>query len=103
MATDAKRWMLDNLAFLDWFVTYIPSRQHWLLDDTKRDLARLNLATMPKRGILVKLERDWKEIDFGNLIKHGVPIYYPWTTVAAQDKRFSRFNPDILRDYHEDD
>ncbi|RDB14526.1 hypothetical protein Hypma_016606 [Hypsizygus marmoreus] len=97
----AKCWMLDNIAFMDWFICYISSHTHWISAYSMEEIHALKLDDMPRRGVLVKLERDWKQIDFGSLLKKGVPIYYPWTMDSAQDKRFSWLNPDILHDFHE--
>ncbi|KAL1684609.1 hypothetical protein GGG16DRAFT_119639 [Schizophyllum commune] len=57
--------------------------------------------TREKAGCFLNLSTDYPLSNFEFWIDHGVPIYYLWSEALYHDKRFSRANPDILREYWE--
>ncbi|KAF8074477.1 hypothetical protein FPV67DRAFT_1665239 [Lyophyllum atratum] len=101
VSAEAKRSALECLGFVNWRRSLFPDTYKYWLDEEIKEIDALELGKMPKRGILVDLERDWKQLDFTVLLKHDVPVFYRWTAELAEDSRFARFDPAILKAYHE--
>lgn len=100
MAAKAKRCVLENIAFLCWWVSCVPTRASWFLRGQREAFLEKGYHTMPKRGVLIDLQRDWKRVNIPALIKNDVPVYYPWTIETERDQRFSRLDPVVLNAYH---
>ncbi|KAF8064832.1 hypothetical protein FPV67DRAFT_1419452 [Lyophyllum atratum] len=98
---EAKRSILECLGFINWRRSCFPGRDKYWLAAELKEIEALDLRQYTKRGILVDLERDWYQIDFTVLLKNDVPIFYRWTDELANEPRFARFDPAILKAYHQ--
>lgn len=96
----ARRAMVDKLGYLNWWMACAPSMHGRLLREDIQQCESLGFPHWPKRGILVNLARDWQQLNFPSLIRHDVPIFYPWTAAEHNDKRFARLDPAVLAAYH---
>ncbi|EDQ98479.1 uncharacterized protein LACBIDRAFT_300221 [Laccaria bicolor S238N-H82] len=97
----AKRTAVDYLGFLTWWTVSI-SRWEADLDAPVADqIKSLRLERFRRRGVLVDLEQHWQEINVTNLLRHGVPIAYPWSPSLSCSPRFRSFAPRILQAYDE--
>ncbi|KAJ6474440.1 hypothetical protein C8R47DRAFT_1076336 [Mycena vitilis] len=77
---------------------------HWARDLTKETVNAVGdfrLDRYGKRGVLINLARDWKEISLHTLLKNGVPVLYPWTVREEVDARFACLAPSILSAFRE--
>ena len=61
----------------------------------------LRLDRFRKWGVLVDLERHWQEINIANLLRHRVPVAYPWSPSLSPSPRFCSLAPRILQVYDE--
>lgn len=95
-AADAKRCMVDALGYISWWrnvfgesplLTARP--QGWVTSS----------QSWKKRGVLVDLSRDWRDVNLYLLVKHNAPIFYPWTVVEAAEPRFERLSPGYAQGY----
>ncbi|RDB21237.1 hypothetical protein Hypma_011324 [Hypsizygus marmoreus] len=98
-ARAAKEAMLDMLAFLNWWISCIPSRANWLSKESHNLVKDIGLKNMRKRGVLLKLSRDWHQINLPALVRDRVPVFYPWTSNEMSDRRFTRLSPNFLCTY----
>ena len=48
---------------------------------------------------MVDLERDWRHLNISNLVRHRVPVAYPWDSSLAASPRFTALSPTVLRVY----
>lgn len=97
----AKRTAVDYLGFLSWWTTSISGWDAELDHYVSTYLKDIQLQRFCKRGVLVDLERDWQHINFSNLIRHQVPIAYPWSSSLAASLRFTVLSPVVLGAYDE--
>ncbi|KAJ6504298.1 hypothetical protein C8R47DRAFT_1210364 [Mycena vitilis] len=96
MAAAARRNMLDHIAFLNWRTSTCTEWDRELKADTSRAVEGYNLDGYKKRGVLINLARDWREISIQTLLKHEIPVLYPWTEKEEVDARFACLAPEIL-------
>lgn len=96
----AQRAMLDRIAYVRWWITCLPSKRELIGGMDLRDFEEAGYDKWEKRGVLLKLERDWEQVNIPTLLQHNVPIYYPWTDNLAKQPRFSRLDPAVLQAYH---
>ena len=94
---NVKRQALDYLAFLTWWTVSVTGWDLHVPQDVVDTVADLHLDRYEKRGVLVNLERDWRQISVPHLLRHRVPIYYRWTETLESDDRFLTLSPTILR------
>ncbi|KAJ7123905.1 hypothetical protein C8R46DRAFT_1050301 [Mycena filopes] len=97
--TQAKRGILDMWGHLAWWISSIPDWNEDLPVEVVEHILGWNLLSRPKRGFLVSLTQDWTEMNFGLLIRLGVPLYYVWGTPEESDPRFLRLSPRLLEGY----
>ena len=79
----AKRMAVDYLGFLSWWTSSISGWDAELDRHVVAYLKEIQLHCFRKRGVLVDLERDWRHVNISNLIRHQVPVAYPWTSSLA--------------------
>lgn len=96
-----RRTAVDYLGFLTWWTSSISRWEADLDTLVASQIKDLRLARFHKRGVLVDLEQHWQEINFPNLLKHGVPVAYPWSPSLSITPRFRCLAPRILQAYDE--
>jgi hypothetical protein len=92
----AKRNMLEHIGFLNWWVLCVPSRANWFSINQRREFLEEGYHHMPKQGVLLSLQCDWRQVNIPMLIKHDVPVHYPWTDNTTHKPHFARLDPVIL-------
>ncbi|KAK7035664.1 hypothetical protein R3P38DRAFT_2517889 [Favolaschia claudopus] len=101
LVAGARRAMLDYLGFFNWRMA---ACYHWdreLKKDTIKLMNGYQLDRFKKRGVLVHLARDWKELNIPLLLTNDVPVLYPWTAKEETDLRFACLAPSILAAFRE--
>ena len=73
---NVKRQALDYLAFLTWWTASVTEWDQFVPQEVVNTVADLQLDSYRKRGVLVDLERDWRQISIPHLLRQRVPIYY---------------------------
>ncbi|KAJ6463046.1 hypothetical protein C8R47DRAFT_1225309 [Mycena vitilis] len=101
LVASARRNMLENLGFLAWRKATCSRWSQEVTKDTVELIEGLALERFAKRGVLINLARDWKEISLHMLLKHEVPVLYPWTVREEIDARFACLAPSILSAFRE--
>jgi len=94
-----KRQALDYLAFLTWWTISVTEWDFHVLQDVADAIADLQLDRHKRRGVLIELEWDWRQINILHLLYHRVPIYYRWTESLEANNRFLTLSPAILRTF----
>lgn len=61
----------------------------------------LELPAYPRRGVLIDLHKDWRQISIPHLLRQRVPIYYRWKVELDTEDRFRSISPAILRAFEE--
>jgi hypothetical protein len=97
----AKRTAVDYLGFLSWWTMSISGWDAELDHHAAAYLKDIQLQRFRRRGVLVDLERDWRHINISNLVRHRVPIAYPWSISLVASPRFTILSPIVLRVYDE--
>ena len=97
----AKRIAVDYLGFLSWWTTSISGWDAELDHHIVAYLKDIRLHRFRKRGVLVDLEKDWRHVNIPNLIRHQVPVAYPWSSSLAATPRFTILSPTVLQVYDE--
>ncbi|KAJ7119393.1 hypothetical protein C8R46DRAFT_1050820 [Mycena filopes] len=98
-ATQAKRSVLDMWGHLAWWISSVPGWDEGIGGNMVEQILGWNLLSRRKRGFLVSLTRDWKELNFGHLIRLGVPLYYVWGIFEDADPRYLRLSPNLMSGY----
>ncbi|KAK7053884.1 hypothetical protein R3P38DRAFT_2501522 [Favolaschia claudopus] len=101
LLASAVRCMLEHLGFIFWRTS---TDDDWSKDQTHyiiRAVGDFNLGRFGKRGVLLHLVRDWKEMNIPVLLKNEVPVLYPWTLHERVDLRFACLAPSVLAAYQE--
>lgn len=101
VANQARRCVLDHLAFLGWWTRSMSNWTNELEIDIVDAIDRWSPRDRQTRGVLVDLVRDYKEINIRNLVANDVPVAYPWTRAAANDPRFAKLSPAFLLNHLE--
>ncbi|KAJ7693476.1 hypothetical protein B0H16DRAFT_1751490 [Mycena metata] len=94
-ANCAKRTILSMVGFLSWFQTVKDLRVSGLPEEDIEFLHSLRLDERPKTGVIYRLYRDHPHANFPHLIKHGVPIHYPWTNEEKEHWRYLKWSPEF--------
>ncbi|KAJ7661261.1 hypothetical protein B0H17DRAFT_1212287 [Mycena rosella] len=95
---EAKAAILSLIGFIAWISTV---STHWnrnLLPSQRDYIASLRLGEQSKVGVLLKLSRDYQEMNIPHLTAHDVPIFYPWTNDEEGQGRFVHYSPEFLRE-----
>ncbi|KAJ6494650.1 hypothetical protein C8R47DRAFT_1265822 [Mycena vitilis] len=95
----ARRNMLEHLAFFSWRTSTCVNWNRDLTNSTITLVEGYDLAQYGKRGVLIYLARDWREISIPTLLHHNIPILFPWTPKEEADPRFACLAPSILSAY----
>ncbi|KAJ6530384.1 hypothetical protein DFH09DRAFT_1326898 [Mycena vulgaris] len=98
VAATARRSILGQLGFLNWFITI---KSDWALDLSSEDaifVRSLHLGERPKRGFLFDLSYDYHEMNIAHLVLHDVPVHYAWTEREEGNGRFVRYSPAFLEE-----
>ncbi|KII82884.1 hypothetical protein PLICRDRAFT_33190 [Plicaturopsis crispa FD-325 SS-3] len=97
----ARRLMCDALGWLNWasalWDSSESSLQHHVVDKFTQTCERFGVGMTQYRGVLVDLTRDWRDINIEFLVRHDVPIVYPWTDSESSNPRFGRMSPQWLQ------
>ncbi|KAJ7016334.1 hypothetical protein C8F04DRAFT_1281757 [Mycena alexandri] len=99
IATHAKRSVLDMWGHLAWWISSVPDWDVGVPQEVVNRILGWNLLSRPKRGFLISLTRDWTEVNFGLLVRLGIPLYYVWGTFEEADPRYLRLSPRLMHGY----
>ncbi|KAJ7506050.1 hypothetical protein B0H11DRAFT_2219977 [Mycena galericulata] len=99
LAASAKRAALELLGFLYWRISTAENWQEELTKETLAIIESFNLLDYEKRGVLINLARDWHAMNIPVLLRHNVPILFPWTIHEEMEYRFGCLAPSILAAY----
>ncbi|KAJ7884948.1 hypothetical protein B0H13DRAFT_1889723 [Mycena leptocephala] len=100
MVMDARRSVLNNLGHISWWMA--GTGGDWmrgLTNEVVQKVLDLDLMTDEKRGYLISVNRDWKNLNFPLLLRHNVPLYFVWGLFESRDPRFKRLDPGIMGEY----
>ncbi|KAJ6513485.1 hypothetical protein C8R45DRAFT_1088504 [Mycena sanguinolenta] len=100
-AETAIQCLLDMCGFLSWMTTVEGRWIQSLNVDERRFLERLGLGLCPKRGYLIKLNKDYNETNMVFWVKHKVPFHYPWTPNEMGLGCFVRCSPLYVEEINE--
>ena len=94
---EAIRASLTYSGFLGWWTTSIHDWAKELPELTVYKIRRIvNECGLVRRGVLIDLENDWRELSIAHWIANDIPIYYRWDETIDHDDRFLRLSPTIL-------
>ena len=88
-----KRTAVNYLGFLLWWTLSVSQWDMNLDHHVLAIIQKLDLCRFQKQGVLVNLETSWREINIPNLVQHGVPVAYLWSSVLASSPRFTCLSP----------
>jgi len=71
----AKRQALDYLAFINWWTSSVSFWDSDLPQPAIDAITDLDLHKYPKRGVLIDLQKHWRQISIPHLLKQRVPVY----------------------------
>ncbi|KAJ7924008.1 hypothetical protein B0H13DRAFT_1602066 [Mycena leptocephala] len=97
MVMDARRAILDCWGLLAWWIAAVPGWMQGLPNEVVQRVLGLQLPGDDKRGYLISIIRDWKQINFPLLIERGVPLYYVWGLFEGRHPRFRRLDPEMIK------
>ncbi|KAJ7918334.1 hypothetical protein B0H13DRAFT_1607556 [Mycena leptocephala] len=99
MAVDARRVVLSQMGFVNWYTSMYPTWESELDDDDLEFMRALKLDERPKRGFVFDLPRDYHEMTIPILLEHRVPFHYCWSEAAGSSGRFLRYSPDFVKEF----
>lgn len=98
-AEDAKRAMIDAMGYIAWWISvYLKDGEDLVIPYFSEGWVR-DLVSKEKRGVLIDLNRDWKEVNISHLVTNNIPVFYPWTIIEASQERFARLSPGFASMY----
>ncbi|KAJ7108449.1 hypothetical protein C8R43DRAFT_1139988 [Mycena crocata] len=98
-AGNARRTILEQMAFLSWFSTIMPGWKDDLSMDDQTFVETLRLDERPKTGFVFSIEQDYHEMNAYHLMKHGIPFHFAWTKKEENSARFVRYSPKFMEEY----
>ena len=98
---NTKRQALDYLAFINWWTSSVSVWDRELPQPVIDAILDLNLHVYPKRGVLIDLHKDWRQISIPHLLRQRVPVYIRWNDALDQEERFTSISPRILRAFED--
>jgi hypothetical protein len=98
---NVKRQALDYLGFLAWWTLSTSGWDLYIPQEAVDCILDFGLEDHPKRGVLIDLERDWRQISIPHLLRHHIPLFYRWTESLQGTQRFLSLSPTILRAFDE--
>jgi len=94
---DTIRATLSYGGFVVWWATSI---HDWSSDLTELTIYKIqqiiNKCGTQRRGVLVDLAQDWREVGIAHWIANDIPVYYVWDNRLANTNRFLWLSPSIL-------
>ncbi|KAJ7656166.1 hypothetical protein DFH06DRAFT_1411970 [Mycena polygramma] len=99
MSTEGRRSLLAFVAFISWFVSVCPTWRDALDSDDYNLVESLRLGDRLKRGILLKLSRDYHETTVTHWLENDVGCHYIWTEEESSSGRFVRYSPEFWAEY----
>ena len=94
---DAIRATLSYGGFVVWWATSIHDWSSDLPELTIYKIQQIiNKCGTQRRGVLVDLAQDWREVGIAHWIANNIPIYYVWDNRLANTNRFLWLLPSIL-------
>ncbi|KAJ6499663.1 hypothetical protein C8R47DRAFT_1068576 [Mycena vitilis] len=103
MGMEARRAVLSIMGHLAWWTASVPDWMKGLSATIVEQVLELQLGTDRKRGFLISIPRDWRELNFPLLLRHSIPVYFVWGIFEARDPSFKRLDPDVMTAYLEED
>ncbi|KAJ7430468.1 hypothetical protein B0H11DRAFT_1942967 [Mycena galericulata] len=101
LAATAKRAALEHLGFLYWRISTAENWRDGLTAETIATIDSFHLSDYEKRGVLINLARDGHAMNMPVLLRHEVPVLFPWTIREEIEYRFGCLAPSILAAYQE--
>ncbi|KAJ6480681.1 hypothetical protein C8R47DRAFT_1284561 [Mycena vitilis] len=98
-SAEARRSLLALTAFISWFISVCPSWKNALQQDDWELVESLRLNDRPKRGLMLKLSRDYHETTMTHWFMHDVGCHYIWTEDERASGRFVRYSPEFWSEY----
>lgn len=98
---NVKRQALDYLGFLAWWTLSTSEWDVYIPQDTVDNILDFGLEDRPKRGVLIDLERDWRQISIPHLLRRRIPVFYRWNESLQRTPRFLSLSPHILQAFEE--
>ena len=94
---EAIRASLTYSGFLGWWTTSI---HDWTKDLPELTVYKIrcivNEGGSARRGVLVDLQNDWRELSIAHWMTNDIPIYYQWDEAVDHHDRFLHLSPTIL-------
>ena len=94
---NVKRQALDYLGFLAWWTLSTSGWDLYVPQEIVDSILDFGLEDRPKRGVLIDLGRDWRQISIPHLLRHRIPIFYRWNESLQNTCRFLSLSPAILQ------
>jgi len=92
------KWQaLDYLTFINWWTSSISFWDQELPQAVINVILDLDLQVYPRRGVLIDLQKHWRQISIPQLLWQHVPIYYRWDAELDKEEWFLSISPTILR------
>ena len=98
---NVKHQALDYLAFINWWTSSVSFWDHKLPQIAIDAICDLNVQLYPRRGVLLDLQKDWRQINIPHLLRQRIPIYYKWHSELDNDNQFLSISPTILRAFED--
>ncbi|KAJ7200902.1 hypothetical protein C8J57DRAFT_1261105 [Mycena rebaudengoi] len=102
IAAQARRCALSAVGWISWFTNAFHDWVSHVNLATRDNISKLHLDRTRKRGLLIKISRDWQSLDFGFLVGCDVPLLYTWGLFESNDRRFRRLCPSLIVSYHQE-
>ena len=98
---NVKRQALDYLAFINWWTSSVSVWDLRLPQPAIDAIIDLELHVYPRRGVLIDLQKDWRQISIPHLLRQRVPVYIHWNDALDREDRFLSISPRILKAFEE--
>jgi hypothetical protein len=97
----ACRFMLSASGYIRWLKAHRPYDVDGCLKEylTSQDVERMLAWGLDRPGgvgVILDLTRDQREMNIRLYLRHGIPVYYPWTWSAAADSALCGLSPSRL-------
>ncbi|KIJ90334.1 hypothetical protein K443DRAFT_116728 [Laccaria amethystina LaAM-08-1] len=96
-----KHQALDYLAFINWWISSVSFWDQELPQVAIDAIYDLDLQLYPRRGVLLNLQKDWRQINIPHLLRQRVPTYYKWNAELDKESRFLSISPTILKAFED--
>ena len=98
---NCKRQVLDYLAFINWWTSSVSYWDRDLPQVAIDAIIELNLPGYRRRGVLIDLQKDWRQISLPHLLKQRIPTFIKWSEELDKEDRFLSISPHILHAFEE--